>query len=48
MTIDGGLKVDVKQRNPIIRIINADGDSYYLDDEGKLMPLSDKYTMPKY
>jgi len=45
MSIDGTVKVDVKQRNPIIRIINPDGDSYYLDDEGKLMPLSDKYTM---
>jgi len=45
MSIDGVVKVDVKQRNPVIRVINADGDSYYLDDEGKLMPLSDKYTM---
>jgi cell division protein FtsQ len=45
MSIDGIVKVDVKQRNPIIRIINPNGDSYYLDDEGKLMPLSDKYTM---
>ncbi len=44
ISIDGVLKVDVKQRKPIIRIINADGDSYYLDDEGTLMPLSDKYT----
>ena len=45
MGINGLVKVDVKQRNPIIRVINADGDSYYIDDEGKLMPLSDKYTM---
>lgn len=45
MGINGLVKVDVKQRNPIIRIINADGDSYYLDEEGTLMPLSDKYTM---
>jgi cell division protein FtsQ len=45
MSIDGVVKVDVKQRNPIVRIMNTDGDSYYLDDEGKLMPLSDKYTM---
>ena len=45
VSIDGVVKVDVKQRRPLIRIINADGESYYLDDEGKLMPLSDKYTM---
>jgi cell division protein FtsQ len=45
LSIDGTVKVDVLQRNPILRVINSGGDSYYLDDEGKLMPLSDKYTM---
>jgi cell division protein FtsQ len=45
VSIDGVVKVEVKQRNPIIRVFTADGDSYYIDDEGKLMPLSDKYTM---
>ena len=45
MSIDGVVKVEIKQRRPVIRVINADGDSYYIDDEGKLMPLSDKYTM---
>jgi cell division protein FtsQ len=44
MTIDGTLKVDVKQRRPVIRIFNANGESYYLDEDGKPMPLSDKYT----
>ena len=44
MTIDGIVKVKIKQRKPLIRIINSNDDSYYLDDEGKLMPLSDKYT----
>jgi cell division protein FtsQ len=44
MSIDGEVKVDVKQRKPVVRIINADGDSYYIDNEGKLMPLSDKYS----
>lgn len=44
MSIDGRLKVDVKQRRPVIRVINTNGDSYYIDDAGKLMPLSDKYT----
>ncbi|MDQ3046305.1 MAG: hypothetical protein M3R27_02070 [Bacteroidota bacterium] len=43
--INGKLTVNIKQRKPVIRIINADGDSYYLDEEGTLMPLSDKYTM---
>jgi cell division protein FtsQ len=44
VTVNGEVKVEVKQRKPVIRIINASGESYYLDTEGKLMPLSDKYT----
>lgn len=44
VSIDGNVKVNVKQRKPIVRIISENGDSYYLDDQGKLMPLSDKYT----
>ena len=44
MTINGELKVEVKQRKPVVRVVNPDGDSYYIDDEGMLMPLSDKYT----
>lgn len=44
ITIDGRLKVAVKQRKPVLRVFNVTGDSYYLDDEGELMPLSDKYT----
>jgi len=44
VTIDGRVKVTVTQRKPIVRIFNANGDSYYMDEVGKLMPLSDKYT----
>jgi cell division protein FtsQ len=44
VSIDGKVKVRITQRKPIVRIINETGDSYYMDDEGKLMPLSDKYT----
>ncbi len=44
MTVNGEVKVEIKQRKPVLRVINANGDSYYIDSEGKLMPLSDKYT----
>lgn len=44
ITVNGEVKVEVKQRKPVIRIINTNGDSYYLDSEGTLMPLSNKYT----
>ena len=43
-TIDGKLHVEVSQRTPIVRIFSANGDSYYLDSTGKVMPPSDKYT----
>ena len=44
MSVNGDLKVDIVQRKPIIRVINANNESYYIDDTGKLMPLSEKYT----
>ncbi|MEI6488622.1 MAG: cell division protein FtsQ [Bacteroidota bacterium] len=44
LTIDGQLKVNVKQRKPLLRIFNTKGESYYIDNVGKLMPLSDNYT----
>lgn len=43
-TIDGRMQIRVTQRKPIIRIINNIGESYYIDDEGKLMLLSGKYS----
>ena len=44
ISIDGKLKVNVNQRKPILRIFNLSDESYYMDDKGMLMPLSDKYT----
>lgn len=43
-TLDGVLHIDVLQRNPILRIINYNNESYYIDNDGALFPLSDKYT----
>ena len=44
MSINGEMKVEVTQRQPVVRVMNLDGDSYYIDSEGKFMPLSNKYT----
>lgn len=44
VSVDGKMKIEIIQRKPIVRIINQNNESYYLDDLGKLMPLSDKYT----
>ena len=42
--VNGDVTVNVTQRTPLVRVFNADGESYYIDDKSKLMPLSDKYT----
>ncbi len=42
--IAGDLNIEVKQREPIVRVINKRGVSYYLDDHGEKMPISDKFT----
>ncbi len=42
--IDGEIKIEVKQRTPVLRIINKDGESYYIDSQSKLMPLNDNYS----
>lgn len=42
-SIDGKLFIDVTQRTPIARIFSQN-ESYYIDDNGQLMPLSSKYT----
>ncbi len=42
ITIDGMLGVLIEQRKPIARITGS--TSYYLDDQGKKMPLSEVYS----
>lgn len=44
MSIDGKLQIDIQQREPIVRVINAKGDNFYIDTEGKLMLWSQKFT----
>jgi len=42
--VNGDMKIEVKQRTPLVRVINMDGESYYIDTRSMLMPLSDQYT----
>ncbi|MCF8276346.1 MAG: hypothetical protein K9J17_06370 [Flavobacteriales bacterium] len=41
---NGVFAVKVYQREPIIRVMTADGESFYLDKEGSVMPTSENYT----
>ncbi len=43
-TVNGALNTDIEQRRPILRVINRQGESYYIDNEGVMLPLSDKFT----
>jgi cell division protein FtsQ len=43
-TIGGRLVIEVTQRQPILRVINRNGQSYYIDEDGKAMPWSDRFT----
>ena len=44
LSIDGILKITTKQREPLIRVFNLSGESFYLDKNANLMPLSENYT----
>ena len=41
---DGTLSIEVEQRKPLFRVFRQNSSGYYVDTEGKKMPLSDKYT----
>lgn len=42
--VNGDIKINVTQRTPLVRVLTMNGESYYIDTQSKLMPLSDKYT----
>jgi cell division protein FtsQ len=42
--INGEIKVDILQRTPVLRVINKNGESYYIDSQSKLMPLNENYS----
>ena len=43
-TIDGKINIEVKQRTPVVRVVNVKDESFYIDDQGVFMPLSSEYT----
>lgn len=42
-TIDGKIGIEIEQRVPIVRIINRNGSSFYIDEDGYQMTVSEKY-----
>ena len=45
-TIDGVVHVKLQQRRPIIRLICENGAQLYLDNDGMIIPMSEKYSAP--
>jgi len=43
-TLSGDLEVRLVQKKPIVRIMNSDDESYYIDSAGSIVPLSDNYA----
>lgn len=42
--IDGALRVEVEQKKPILRVFRQQSKGFYIDEDGKKMPLSAKYS----
>ena len=43
-TLNGTLRIEVQQRTPVVRLFAKNGDTYYIDSLGYIMPASKRYT----
>jgi len=43
-TLNGEIKIDVSERKPIAHVFTKNNESFYIDDEGVLMPTSQQFT----
>lgn len=44
VNVNGDVTIDITQRKPIVRVMNLEGESFYIDNKATLMPLADHYT----
>ena len=42
LTSGGKVRIDIDQRIPLVRVMSGNGDDYYIDNEGKIMPAGRK------
>jgi len=45
INMDASLEISVEQRQPLLRVFNEKGESYYIDTEGALLPLHPTTTV---
>jgi cell division protein FtsQ len=43
-TLTGLMKIKLKQRNPVVRVMNQYNQSYYIGDKGRLIPVNAGYS----
>lgn len=43
-TLDGTIEISIIERHPILRITNATGQQFYIDNKGHVMPLSENFV----
>lgn len=44
ITLDGKLKINIKEKTPVLRVYNTEGNSIYLQANGNFIPISNRYT----
>ncbi len=44
LTIDGKILINIKEKEPIIRVYDKDGKSFYIDNKGDIFPISNQYA----
>jgi cell division protein FtsQ len=44
VTMTGFVRIDVWQRNPVLRVVNDFNEHFYIDEEGAYFPVTDKYS----
>ena len=44
VTSSGGIRAEIENRRPVLRVIASQGDNYYIDNERERVPLSKIYT----
>lgn len=44
VNVNGDVIINITQRKPIVRVMNLQGESFYIDNKATLMPLADHYT----
>ena len=42
--MDGVISIEINQREPVLRVINAKGQDFYVDSKGLKMPISPNFT----